>query len=161
MNKSYLLDKETAHEAFVLVEKSIQDFLKLERSWRSGFHCVVLDPRAKHGEVALEDAILFEYSIDSENWDIDLKDLARKKAKVSWEHNQDSFLVQQLSPYLYEKGDNKYAGAVVHHGLVVSVASIQWYFDELFSVWIASSCRALSIEKMEKILNNKDQHIVE
>lgn len=161
MTKSYLLDKATAEEAYKMVEKSIQDFLKKERSWRDGFHAVILDPRAKFGEVSLEEAILFEHSINPEKWDVDLKDLARKKAKVSWEHNLDSHVVQQMRPYLYGKGDNKYAGAVVNHGLVVAVASIQWYFDELFSIWIASACRALAIEKMEKILNTEDQHFVE
>lgn len=160
MNKSILLDKETAEEAYKIIEKSIGDFLKTERSWRNGFHVVVLDPRAKFGEGSLEEAILFEHSINPEKWDVDLKDLARKKAKVAWEHNLDTHVVQQMRPYLYEKGDNKYAGAIVHHGLVVSVASIQWYFDELFSLWMASTCRALTIEKMEKILNEEGRHFV-
>ena len=160
MNKSILLTKEVADEAFKSVEKSIRDFLKIDRSWRDGFHVVIIDPRAKSGEVEFEDAILFEYSINPATWDEDLKTLARKKAQVSWEHNLDSHIVQQSRPYLYQKGDNKYAGAVVHHSLVVSVAAIQWYFDEMFSLWIASACRALSIEKMEKILNEEKRHFI-
>jgi hypothetical protein len=161
MNQSYLLDKKTAEEAYLTVEKSIRDFLQTERSWRDGLHVIVMDPRAKCGEIPFEEAILFERSINPDKWDVDLKTLARKKAKVSWEHGMDSQAVQQFRPYLYEKGDNKYAGAVVHHGLVVSVAAIQWYFDELFSVWIAAACRALAIEKMEKILNTANRHFVE
>jgi hypothetical protein len=160
MNKSALLTKELAEEAFKTVEKSIRDFLKLERSWRDGFHVVILDPRAKLGEVKFEDAILFEYSINPESWDEDLKTLTRKKAMVAWEHGLDTHIVQQQRPYLYQQGDNKYAGAVVHHGLVVSVAAIQWYFDELFSVWIAAACRALAIEKMEKIINEEGRHFL-
>ncbi len=160
MEHSTLLTKDVAEEAFKSVEKSIRDFLKLERSWRDGFHVVILDPRAKFGDVKFEDAILFEYSINPESWDEDLKTLTRKKAMVAWEHGLDTHIVQQQRPYLYQKGDNKYAGAVVHHGLVVSVAAIQWYFDELFSVWIAASCRALVIEKMEKIINEEGRHFL-
>src|SRR3989338_6563115 len=160
MNKSILLTKEVAEEAFKSVEKSIRDFLKIDRSWRDGFHVVIINPRAKFGEVDIEDAILFEYSINPEKWDEDLKTLTRKKAQVSWEHGLDSHIVQQSRPYLYQKGDNKYAGAVVHHGLVVSVAAIQWYFDELFSVWIAAACRALTIEKMEKIIGEDGRHFI-
>lgn len=160
MNHSALLTKELAEEAYKSVEKSIVDFLKLEKSWRDGFHILVLDPRAKFGEVELEDAILFEYSINSDRWDEDLKTLARKKAMVAWEHRLDTHFIQQQRPYLYQQGDNKYAGAVVHHGIVVSVAAIQWYFDELFSVWVAAACRALAIEKMEKIINEEKRHFV-
>lgn len=160
MNHSALLTKELAEEAFKSVEKSIRDFLKLERSWRDGFHVIILDPRAKFGAVEFEDAILFEYSINPETWDEDLKTLTRKKAMVAWENGMDTHLVQQQRPYLYQKGDNKYAGAVVHHGLVVSVAAIQWYFDELFSVWIAAACRALTIEKMEKIISEEGRHFI-
>jgi hypothetical protein len=160
MNHSALLTNELAGEAYKSVEKSIMDFLKLDKSWRNGFHVVVLDPRAKFGEVKLEDAILFEHSINPDKWDEDLKTLARKKAMVAWEHGLDTHIVQQQRPYLYEKGDNKYAGAVVHHGLVVSVAAIQWYFDELFSVWIAAACRALTIEKMEKVISEEKRHFV-
>ena len=160
MNKSALLTKELAEEAFKTVEKSIQDFLKLEKSWRDGFHVVILDPRAKFGSVSFEDAILFEHSINPEKWDVDLKTLTRKKAMVAWEHDMDTHIVQQQRPYLYQKGDNKYAGAVVHQGIVVSVAAIQWYFDELFSVWIAAACRALAIEKMEQIIREEDRHFV-
>ena len=79
MNHSALLTKEVSEEAFKSVEKSIRDFLKLDRSWRDGFHIVILDPRAKFGETDFEDAILFEYSINPEKWDEDLKTLARKK----------------------------------------------------------------------------------
>jgi hypothetical protein len=43
-------------EAFQSVENSIRDFLKLERSWRDGFHVVILDPRAKFGETDFEEA---------------------------------------------------------------------------------------------------------
>lgn len=81
MDKSILLTKETAEEAFNSVEKSIRDFLKIDRSWRDGFHVVIINPRAKFGEVDIEDAILFEYSINPEKWDEDLKILARKKHK--------------------------------------------------------------------------------
>ena len=160
MQPSALLTKELAEEAFKSVERSIRAFLVLERSWRNGFHVVVLDPRATHGEVAFEDAILFEYSINPESWDEDLKTLARKKAQVAWAHGMDTHLVQQQRPYLFQKGDNKYAGAVVYHGLVVSVAAIQWYFDELFSVWIAAALRALAIEKMEAIIAEEGRHYV-
>jgi len=160
MSQSALLTKEVAEESFKSVEKSIRDFLKLEKSWRDGLHLVILDPRAKFSQVKFEEAILFEHSINPEKWDEDLKTLARKKVLVAWEHGLDTHVVQQERPYLYQAGDNKYAGAVVHHGLVVSVAAIQWYFDELFSVWIAAACRALVIEKMEKIIAEEGRHFV-
>lgn len=160
MTHSALLTRELAEEAFKMVEKSIRDVLGLERSWRDGFHVVIIDPRARFGEITLDEAILFEYSINPKNWDEDLKTLARKKAVVAWEHGLDTHIVQQQRPYLYQKGDNKYAGAVVLHGLIVSVAAIQWYFDELFSMWIAAGCRALAIEQMEKILVEEKRHFV-
>src|SRR5581483_7161885 len=99
MEHSALLTRELAEEAYRSVEGSIVDFLKLEKSWRNGLHVVVLDPRARFGEVSLGEAILFEHSINPKEWDEDLKTLARKKAVVAWEHGMDTHVVQQQRPY--------------------------------------------------------------
>lgn len=160
MQNSALLTKELVQEAYKLVENAIHDLLKGPHSKKEWLHVVVLDPRAKFGQTKYEDAVIFEHSINADKWDSDLKDRAHKKAMVTWEHGMNTHDVQQKRPYLFKKGDNKYAGAVVHEGIIVSVVAIQWYFDELIAEWIAASCRALALEKMEEIINEKGRHFV-
>lgn len=111
-------------------------------------------------EQAVMKAVLTEHSIDRANWDLDLETLARKKAAVCWEHGKDSHIVQQQMPYLYHEGDNKYAGAVVHKGITVSTAGVEWYYDEMFAALIACACRGQVLAKMEAIINEEGRHYV-
>lgn len=159
--ESALLTKETIERAFSIVEPAIMQKLNDPSSPRDGLHIVLLDPVKVTGGKSFSECVVFEKSINKDGWDIDLETLARKKAFVSYRYGMDSHKVQQLSPLLYQSGDNKYAGAINRDGFVVSSAGIEWYYDELFSKLLADSCEAVAKEHMDSIMTNSKIHFVE
>lgn len=151
---------ELVEKAFNLIEPAIMSVLRQPDSPRVALHVCVLDPRKVLGGEEFSKCVLYEKSVGKPNWDIDLQTLTRKKAYVSYKYGMDSHDVQQRYPYLYGPGDNKYAGAINRHGLVVSTAAIEWYFDELFSKMLADTCEALCKKEMEKVMTDANIHFI-
>lgn len=99
---------------------------------------VVLDPWT--GEV------LFEEDADEDHENAEKYcEIARAKARVSWETGMTSREVQQNAPHLYKPGMTKWGGSAVEYKLVVAFSGVQAVYDEAISwsvlAWILAMCR--------------------
>jgi len=111
--------------ALPLIERAMRD----PAFGDSGFlHLVVMDPRARPGETAFEDAILHEHSVgDRARWDADYAMYARGKARESW-----------------TTGADNPKGAVCLDGLVVGASGAFEPFDQAYAGTVAMCLRALA-----------------
>ena len=150
---SFFLTAKLAMEAVLVVLPAIEAMMETGRAKRRDLQIIVMDPAKPFGSGAtFTSAILYEHQLgDSEAWEHDYYRVARSKAEVSWRTGFPSHLVQQRMPYLYQDGDTRWGGSVVLEGQVVGVSGVQWYWDEMFSYWIAAACRALSIEAAQVV----------
>lgn len=134
----HMIDGDAAREAIELALPSIRRAMQNPAAGDSGcLHIVVMDPRRRPGEVAFEEAILYEYSINREAWDADYQRFARAKARISWRTGLDSQQVQTRRPHLLEAGDTLLWGSVCLAGIVVAVSGMQPWYDEALSGSIA------------------------
>jgi len=136
--------RDTAARAVALVMPMIRAAMRDPRVGESGFlHIVVMDPGARPGTDAPEDAILYEESVgDREAWDADYAAYARAKAAISWRTGLDSHTVCEARPHLLRPGDGTVWGSVVLEGIVVGVSGANPWFDEAFAGAIAHAFKA-------------------
>lgn len=99
---------------------------------------VVLDPHS--GDV------LFEQVVNEAHESRDkYTEIALAKARVSWETQLPSRVVQQTAPHLYQAGMTKWGGAVIEYKLVVAFSGVEAVYDEAIAwmvlSWILGICR--------------------
>lgn len=147
-------DREAAARAVAMVMPMIVAAMADPRVGESGFlHIVVMDPGARPGVDAPEDAILYEESVgDRAAWDADYAAYARAKAGISWRTGLDSHTVCETRPHLLRPADGTVWGSVVVDGIVVGVSGANPWFDEAFAGAIAyafkAECKARCREAM-------------
>lgn len=122
------IDPRLAARAVALASPLIESAMKEPRYGDSGFlHVVVLDPAARPGDTALEDAILYEFSFgDRSRWDADYAAFARGKAEAAW-----------------RSGADNPKGAVCLDGIVVGASGAFECFDRAYAGVVAQCLRAL------------------
>jgi hypothetical protein len=148
-----LVDRSLAEEALALARPFLERAVTTTRFGDSGaLHVVVLDPRARAGSGAFEEAILAEASFgDVARWDWDYQGAARAKAKLAWEHGRDAEAVVRLAPHRLARGDVLLGGAVCLDGIVVGASGAQPWFDEALALSVAGVVRALAKERASKL----------
>jgi hypothetical protein len=146
---SWLLTRERAELA---VELAMSILFQLQNRMiiqDEDFHIVVLDPAFK-GEYS-EAAILFERSTGNRSkWTYDYKEIARSKAKMTYEHKLPSQVIIEQRPYLLEANDTKYWGSAYLDSIVVAISGSECYFDAMLSEIVASLCKGLCSDEMHK-----------
>lgn len=149
--KSYLLTEEVVKQAVSLakvafLEAETKGFVRLP-----SIHVVVMDP-VKTSECGFTlGTILYEESIGNPNKECVA--FARSKAQVSWRYKMYSQVVQQVYPYLYEKGMTIWGGGVYLHGIAAGASGVQYQMDQWFAELVVITCRALCIQQMRKIVD--------
>lgn len=149
---SVFITQETAQAAVNMVMPMIIEAMKDREVGDSGFfYLVVMDPAARPGHAAFEDAILYEHAVgDREQWDADYAAFARAKAKVAWEAGMDSAAVQALRPWALSADDTTLWGSVCVDGIVVGASGLQAWYDEAFAGAVAMCLRAMAKAQAEK-----------
>jgi len=139
-------DREAAAEAVRLVMPMIERAMTDPRVGESGFlHIVIMDPAARPGVDAPEQAILYEESVgDRAAWDADYGAYARAKAAISWRTGLDSHIVCETRPHLLRPADGTVWGSVCVEGIVVGVSGANPWYDEAFAGAIAHAFKALA-----------------
>ncbi len=165
---SALLTREAAVQAVEFVRPAILGMMERQHVKRSALHIIVLDPVVPFREAPLGDAplpILHEEdlgSIPREAWEHDYAAYAAEKVELTWRTGLGSHVAQQLYPHLFRPGDVKYGGSVNHQGIMVGASGVEWYYDEMFSLWVAGACRAICIQRMAAFLaNDRFDHLLE
>lgn len=112
---------------------------------------IVIDPARPHFEGDFEDVILLEEGFgDREAWDADYAELARAKARLSWESGEDT-RAAQARPQLLRSGDTLVAGGVNLEGLVVGVSGAHPWYDEAFALSLAAMLRSLGLREVDRL----------
>ncbi len=142
---SALLTPARAEAAVKMVLPMITEAMKMPHVGDSGFfYLVVMDPAARPGGCAFEDAILFEHAIgDREKWDADYRAFAIAKTRLAWENQCDSHAVQALRPWALVAGDTTLWGSVALDGIVVGASGLQAWADEAFAGAVAMCLRGM------------------
>lgn len=142
---SALLTSARAEAAVRMVLPMITEAMKTPQVGDSGFfYLVVMDPAARPGDCAFEQAILFEHAIgDPEYWDADYRAFARAKTRLAWENQMDSHAVQALRPWTLAAGHTTLWGSVALDGIVVGASGLQPWADEAFAGAVAMCLRGL------------------
>lgn len=134
-----------AKEAVNLMKPSIKALF--ERTNRKELHIVIMDPRIKPWESDFEDAILYEESIRTAEWEHPFDDFARNKAKQAWRDSQANIVMQTQHPSSLQEGDLPFYGSFVYGNIVVASSGVEQWFDMLVSGWIALSFEQLMIHE--------------
>jgi hypothetical protein len=143
-----IVDQDAAQAAVDLALPTISRAMTDPAAGDSGcLHIVVMDPLALPGSGGFEVAVLYEHSVNRENWDADYAGFARAKAELSWRTRLDSHAVQALHPQLLAPGDTLLWGGVCLDGLVIAVSGMQPWYDEALAGVIACCLRAIAKAK--------------
>lgn len=139
-----LITRETAQQAVGSVRPLFERAVGTQDFGDSGCaHVVVMDPGARVGAIAFEQAILYEESFNRERWDADYAMYARAKARVSWRTGRDSDGLSTSAPQLLETGDALLGGAICADGIVVAVSGMYAWYDEALATCVAAFLRAV------------------
>ncbi|MFH0905677.1 MAG: hypothetical protein V1826_03100 [bacterium] len=149
---SHLLTQERAELA---VELAMSIFFQLQNRTiikDEDLHITILDPAYKGDfDEFGRGIILFERSIgDQSKWTYNYKEIARRKAKMTYEHKLPGQVIVEQMPYLLERDDTKYWGSAYLNGIVVAVSGLDQHFDQMMAEIIASLCKGLCLDEMCK-----------
>jgi hypothetical protein len=163
---SYLLTAEMAKKAVDMARPAILAAMESGMFKRKALHIVVMNPATRPWQVENEeDAILYEESFgDPATWETHYDEIARAKAIESWRYDLPTHVIRETMPYLLQanedRSDTMYWGSAYLLGLVVAGSGVQPCYDEWSGYMVAAGCRALCIEKMQKMLENKERDFV-
>ena len=146
-NGSAGADREMAMDAVDFVRPLLESALRAQSMGQSGvLYVVVMDPTKRPGDCAFEQAILFEHGFGKERgaWDADYAWYAREKARLSWEFQRDSGVLQCSSPHLLQPQHARVWGSVWLDGIVVAISGLEPMFDEALSGVIAMCLRGFA-----------------
>ena len=138
----------------------IMELISTPDAPRTACHVVVLDPTLVLKQQIFSECLIFEASINQDSWDVDLQTLTRKKARVSYRTGYDSFIVQREKPWLYMPGDNKYGGAIIRDGLVISTAATTEIVDERISIMLFEELAYICNIQTDEIMNDENSHFI-
>ena len=154
---SYLLNRDVCSQAVGLAIPSILALAAngITAKPAINIHIVIMDPTIPYSETGFEKAILYLCDI-GENTKKYIP-VANSKARISWRTGLDSLVAQQMFPALHTKGDTKWGGSVVRHGIVVAVSGLEEWADIFCSGVIADACNMFCRAQMRTIL--KDENV--
>lgn len=139
--------QEIAQQAVELVKPSIETLF--ERTNRRELHIVIMDPRIKPWEADFADAILYQESIRTAEWEHPFDDFARNKAEQAWRDSQANIVAQTQHPSSLREGDLPFYGSFVYGNIVVASSGVEQWFDMLVSGWIALAFEQLMIHEQQ------------
>lgn len=137
-----------AKQAVELVKPSIEELFK--RTNRKELHIVIMDPRIKPWEADFDDAILYEESIKTLEWQLPFNEFARKKALQAWRERQANIVTQAMHPSSLREDDLPFYGSFVYGNIVVACSGVEQWFDMLISSWIAVAFEQLMIHEFQQ-----------
>lgn len=157
-----LLTKALAQEAMDRLLPVLQAAIEDPEVCETGALAVVmLDPARSHHEHGFDDALLLEHGLgDRGDWDADHFELARAKARLSWESGGDS-RAAQARPHLLRSGDTLVGGGVNLEGLVVGVSGAHPWYDEALALSLAAMLRGLVLREHARLTQAGQGHIPE
>lgn len=82
------------------------------------------------------------------DWEYPYTEIALSKAEKSARTGKGS---AELSPHYLIDGDVIYWGSVVLEDIVVACSGVEPYYDEMFSMWIASAIKALCKKRFAEL----------
>ena len=98
---------------------------------------------------SFQENCLFTASIGEEKkWEYEYDVIALSKAEKSARTGKGS---AELAPHYLIDGDTIYWGSVVLDDIVVACSGVEPYYDELFSMWIASAIKALAKKRFAEL----------
>lgn len=136
-----------AKEAVSLIKPSIDALF--ERTNRRELHIVIMDPRIKPWEADFADAILYQESIRTAEWELPFDEFARNKAEQAWRDAQANIVTQTQHPSSLREGDLPFYGSFVYGNVVVACSGVEQWFDMLVSGWIALAFEQLVIHERQ------------
>ena len=92
---------------------------------------------------------------DQAKWKLDYEAMALSKAEKSVRTGKSSVNIE--AHYLRE-GDTPYWGSVVLDDIVVACSGVESHYDEMFSMWIASTIKALCKQRVSQL--PQGQHFI-
>ncbi len=116
----------------------------------------IIDPTKRPGTHSFDEAVLRIISFGMDEKMSKYQKFALLKARQAWEHGSSNLLIQELSPALIKPGEVLYYGGVNHFGQVVGSSGVESYFDQLISLWYASTIQALAKHRLEIIKAGPD-----
>ncbi len=142
---SFILTEDIARRAVAIARPTIEEVLGSDLvDGRANLHLVVLDP--DNGRAIYEESFG-----DKATWQHPYDKIAQAKASLCWHNERVGRSIQNDAPWLYERGDTRYAGGVFENGLVVAASGLQDYFDEMISWMVVSAIQALCRDVIAKI----------
>jgi hypothetical protein len=140
-----LIGRETARQAVGVVRPLFERAVQTKDLGDSGAaHVVVMDPYARPGAVAFEQALLYEESFNREHWDADYAMYARAKARLAWRTGRDTDGLARRAPQLLQPGDTLLGGGIWIDGIVVAVSGMYAWYDEALAASVAWFLRAIA-----------------
>ncbi len=142
---SFFIDSNLVDQAINLASPTINQLLGSELvGGRKNIFVVVIEPSGKQ----------FPYKFGPDQ----VKDfqhpyhiIAGAKAEMCHRTGKPSGHVLHRTPWLFEKGDCRYAGGVVEDGLAVGVSGLQSHFDEMVAWMIFNAIAGLCMDAIAKI----------
>jgi hypothetical protein len=151
---SAFLTKAVVEQAVGMIKPGIEALIKSEK--RAVLHIVVLDP------TATTKSVLWEASIgepDRKKWQRDYAHFAHSKAELTLRTGLPAHQILRNAPHLYQEGDFKFGGSVLHHGIIVAASGLDWHLDFMISGAVAAMCHGIVIGLAEKEYA-KDTHFI-
>lgn len=139
--------EDIAQQAVELVKPSIEALF--ERTNRKELHIVIMDPRLKPWESTFKDAILYQESIQTEEWENPYNEFALNKAEQAWRDQQANMVAQTAHPSSLREGDIPFYGTFVYGNIVVACSGVEQWFDMLISGWIALAFEQLMVHQQQ------------
>lgn len=96
--------------------------------------------------------LIFNFGEKTE-WDHDYESIALSKAKISVRTRKATAV---LEPHYLLRDDTVYGGSVVLDDIVVACSGVEPYYDEMFSMWIASAIKAEAKKIFNDSYSNQD-----
>lgn len=157
---SHYVTEASARRAVELARPMVETWRRNSNIVGSGFlYVVIMDPALRPGDCTFEEAILHEAAYgDPDAWDAAYDLFAREKARLSWQHGQDSRVVQTMRPYALRHGDSLLGGGICLDGIVVAASGAFPWFDEAFAGSVAYWLRALSQEACQRDIQENKLH---
>lgn len=139
------------NEAFEVVRPHIVATLK-SHAKREHLAVVVTTTQAIHprnpDKTAKEDMFLIAHFGDKGAWENDYEDIAISKAEKSIRTGRNS---AELAPHYLLDSDTVFWGSVVLDDIVVACSGVEPYYDEMFSMWIAATVKALAKKRFAEL----------
>jgi hypothetical protein len=130
------ISEEICARAWLIIEPAVRRAADMGVSNGLRGSLIVLDPANPDPKAPMFTAHVGEF-------DQEFLSNVEGKVAVTMRTGLDSSRVRQDFPYLYQKGDIKYPGAIIREGLIVSFSGVQGVFDEMICEWMVAAIRAI------------------